>query len=91
MLSARRPDLMRFSIIPPLDEAIRAAACRRLDILTKPRGALGQLEPLAAQLCAIQKTLDIRIVRPLGLVFAADHGVADRGVSAYPREVNALA
>ena len=87
MLSARRADLVRFSIIPPLDEAIRAAAYRRLDILTKPRGALGQLEPLAAQVCAIQKTMDIRIVRPLGLVFAADHGVADRGVSAYPREV----
>lgn len=87
VLSARRPDLMRFSNIPPLDEAIRAAAFRRLDILTKPRGALGQLEPLAAQLCAIQKTLDIRIVRPVGIVFAADHGVADRGVSAYPREV----
>jgi len=73
----------------PLDEVIRTAALRRLDILTKPRGALGRLEPLAAQLCAIQRTLDIRIVRPTGIVFAADHGVADRGVSAYPREVTA--
>jgi nicotinate-nucleotide--dimethylbenzimidazole phosphoribosyltransferase len=58
-----------------------------LDRLTKPRGALGRLEALAAQVCAIQGTLDIRIVRPAGLVFAADHGVAASGVSAYPSEV----
>jgi nicotinate-nucleotide--dimethylbenzimidazole phosphoribosyltransferase len=58
-----------------------------LDRLTKPRGALGRLEPLAAQVCAIQATLGIRIVQPAGIVFAADHGVADSGVSAYPREV----
>jgi nicotinate-nucleotide--dimethylbenzimidazole phosphoribosyltransferase len=76
-------------LVPPVDEAVRAAAYRRLDVLTKPRGALGQLEPLAAQVCAIQGTLGIRIVQPVGIVFAADHGVADRGVSAYPREVTA--
>jgi nicotinate-nucleotide--dimethylbenzimidazole phosphoribosyltransferase len=75
--------------IPPVNELIRTQALRRLDILTKPLGALGQLETLAAQLCAIQGTLNIEIVRPVGLVFAADHGVADRGVSAYPREVTA--
>jgi nicotinate-nucleotide--dimethylbenzimidazole phosphoribosyltransferase len=78
-----------FAAIPPVDEAVRAAAYRRLDVLTKPRGALGQLEPLAAQVCAIQGTLEVRIVQPVGIVFAADHGVADRGVSAYPREVTA--
>jgi nicotinate-nucleotide--dimethylbenzimidazole phosphoribosyltransferase len=74
-------------LIPPVDEAVRADACRRLDRLTKPQGALGRLEPLAAQVCAIQATLGIRIVQPVGIVFAADHGVADSGVSAYPREV----
>ena len=86
MLGAQRAS---FAAIPPVDEAVRAAAYRRLDVLTKPRGALGQLEPLAAQVCAIQGTLDVRIVQPVGIVFAADHGVADRGVSAYPREVTA--
>src|SRR6266436_4572569 len=89
MLAGRHPCLARFSTIPPVDEAIRSAAFRRLDVLTKPRGALGRLEPLAAQVCAIQGTLDVRIVQPVGIVFAADHGVADRGVSAYPREVTA--
>jgi nicotinate-nucleotide--dimethylbenzimidazole phosphoribosyltransferase len=73
----------------PVDEAVRAAAYRRLDVLTKPLGALGLLEPLAAQVCAIQGTLAIRVVQPVGIVFAADHGIADRGVSAYPREVTA--
>jgi nicotinate-nucleotide--dimethylbenzimidazole phosphoribosyltransferase len=89
LLRKRGADIAPRRAAPPLDELVRAAAYRRLDILTKPRGALGRLEPLAAQLCAIQGTLDIRIVRPTGVVFAADHGVADRGVSAYPREVTA--
>src|SRR6266481_8621079 len=89
VLATHRSDLSQFSAISPVDEAIRAAAYRRLDVLTKPRGALGRLEPLAAQVCAIQKTLGVQIVRPVGVVFAADHGVADRGVSAYPREVTA--
>jgi nicotinate-nucleotide--dimethylbenzimidazole phosphoribosyltransferase len=66
---------------------IRAAAYRRLDSLTKPLGALGSLEPLAARVCAMQRTLQPSIVQPVAAVFAADHGVADRGVSAYPRAV----
>jgi nicotinate-nucleotide--dimethylbenzimidazole phosphoribosyltransferase len=76
-----------FSNIPPIDELARQAANRRLDTLTKPQGALGQLEPLAAQVCAIQGTLTPAISNPIAMVFAADHGVADRGVSAYPRAV----
>ncbi|HEY3850722.1 MAG TPA: nicotinate-nucleotide--dimethylbenzimidazole phosphoribosyltransferase [Steroidobacteraceae bacterium] len=73
--------------VPAVDEAIRAAANRRLDTLTKPLGALGRLEALAAQICAIQRTLSPTIAKPVAVVFAADHGVADRGVSAYPRPV----
>ncbi len=56
-------------------------------MLTKPQGALGRLEPLAAQICAIQGSLRPAITRPVAIVFVADHGVADRGVSAYPRAV----
>jgi nicotinate-nucleotide--dimethylbenzimidazole phosphoribosyltransferase len=73
--------------IPPVDESVREAANRRLDVLTKPLGALGRLEPLAAQVCAIQGTLQPTIAHPIAIVFAADHGIADRGVSAYPRAV----
>jgi nicotinate-nucleotide--dimethylbenzimidazole phosphoribosyltransferase len=76
-----------FDAVPPADEAIRSAALRRLDSLTKPLGALGNLEPLAAQACAVQRTVEPTIVHPVAVVFAADHGVADRGVSAYPRAV----
>jgi len=72
VLATRLSDQKHFGDIVPVDEAIRATAYQRLDMLTKPQGALGRLEPLAAQVCAIQRTLDIRIVEPLGLVFAAD-------------------
>jgi nicotinate-nucleotide--dimethylbenzimidazole phosphoribosyltransferase len=73
--------------IPKADAAILAAAHRRLDTLTKPLGALGRLEALAAQICAAQRTLTPSIAHPVAVVFAGDHGVADRGVSAYPRAV----
>src|SRR6202789_4270699 len=73
--------------IAKADAAVLAAAYRRLDTLTKPLGALGRLEALAAQICAIQRTLSPTISKPVAVVFAADHGVADRGVSAYPRAV----
>src|SRR5260221_2330920 len=78
---------LAFAIIPRIDTATREAANRRLDTLTKPQGALGRLEPLAAQVCGIQRTLKPVITRPVAIVFAADHGVAERGVSAYPRAV----
>jgi nicotinate-nucleotide--dimethylbenzimidazole phosphoribosyltransferase len=70
-----------------VSEATRAAAGRRLDTLTKPEGALGRLEALAARICAIQDTLKPSVSQPVALVFAGDHGVAELGVSAYPRAV----
>lgn len=69
------------------DQVSRAAALQRLDSLTKPLGALGDVEALAAQVCAVQRTLEPAIIDPVALVFAADHGIANRGVSAYPRAV----
>lgn len=80
-------ELAPFAPIPAPDESTRAAARRRVDILTKPLGALGRLEPLAVHVCAVQGTLRPEIRKPVAIVFAADHGVADRGVSAYPRAV----
>jgi nicotinate-nucleotide--dimethylbenzimidazole phosphoribosyltransferase len=78
---------LEFIPVPGVDEDMRGAAKLKLDCLTKPVGSLGALESLAAQLCAIQSTLTPTIRSPVTLVFAADHGVAARGVSAYPREV----
>jgi nicotinate-nucleotide--dimethylbenzimidazole phosphoribosyltransferase len=75
--------------IAKADAAVLAAAYRRIDTPTKPLGALGRLEALAAQICAAQRSLTPSVSRPVAVVFAADHGVADRGVSAYPRAVTA--
>jgi nicotinate-nucleotide--dimethylbenzimidazole phosphoribosyltransferase len=73
--------------IHPLDESARQAALARQARLTKPAGALARLEDLAIRLAAMQGRERPRITRPWISVFAADHGVAAEGVSAYPREV----
>jgi nicotinate-nucleotide--dimethylbenzimidazole phosphoribosyltransferase len=58
-----------------------------LDTLTKPPGSLGRLEELAIQLAEITSEA-FPIVSPAGvIVFAADHGVVEEGVSAFPQEV----
>ena len=66
-----------------------AASRSRLDRLTKPPGSLGRLEALATLLAGITGDEVPRVDRPTIIVFAADHGVARRGVSAYPSEVTA--
>ncbi len=71
----------------PLNDAAREAAIARQARLTKPAGALARLEDIAIRLAAMQGRERPRIERPWISVFAADHGVAAEGVSAYPREV----
>lgn len=73
--------------ITPPDELWRTRASAHLDILTKPRGSLGRLEHLAAQLMAIRRGALILPLHKAVFVFAADHGVAVEGVSAYPSAV----
>lgn len=68
---------------PALRERVQAA----IDGKTKPLGALGRLEALALQLALIQGSDAPRLVQPQLVVFAADHGLAAQGVSAYPAEV----
>ncbi|HEX77826.1 MAG TPA: nicotinate-nucleotide--dimethylbenzimidazole phosphoribosyltransferase [Dehalococcoidia bacterium] len=75
--------------ITGLDEAAMAAARRRQDTLTKPLGSLGRLEEISVHLAGIFAQ-PIPIPRGKTIILgAADHGVADEGVSAYPREVTA--
>ncbi|HEX8658534.1 MAG TPA: nicotinate-nucleotide--dimethylbenzimidazole phosphoribosyltransferase, partial [Hymenobacter sp.] len=77
---------MRWNITPP-DPALAAAIRRKIDAKTKPLGALGQLEVLAYHVALVQQTLTPQLRRPHLLVFAADHGIAQAGVSQYPPEV----
>jgi len=73
--------------IEPPSEQWRQRARQRLDTLTKPLGSLGRLEDIAAQLVAIRGERLSDAVSKVVYVFAADHGVTEEGVSAYPREV----
>ena len=83
-----RPGSYTFEQIPSTDKQAEAACQRRLDQLTKPPGSLGLLETLALRLAGIQGFAP-HVNAPAVLVFAADHGVTDEGVSAYPKAVTA--
>ncbi len=69
------------------DPGLARALQHLIDHKTKPVGALGQLESLGLQLGLIQSRPDPRLIEPQMVVFAADHGLAARGVSAYPSDV----
>ena len=69
------------------DAAARDAATQRNGQLTKPPGALGQLEDIAIWLAGWQGRDRPRIERPQVAIFAGNHGVVAQGVSAFPAEV----
>jgi len=73
--------------IQPLDTSLEPEVRRHLDSLTKPPGSLGRLEELAARYCLITGTTRPQLGRKRIFTFAADHGVAEEGVSAFPKEV----
>jgi nicotinate-nucleotide--dimethylbenzimidazole phosphoribosyltransferase len=73
-------------ILPACKETARAAQTR-LDFKTKPRGSLGRLEELAVRLASIYRTTEPSLPAKAVVVLAADHGVTEEGVSAYPQEV----
>ena len=72
---------------PLPSEAHAKLALQRQANLTKPAGSLGDLERLAVDLAALQRTDRPRAIRAPIIVFAGDHGVAVKGVSAYPSDV----
>ncbi|BCF89337.1 nicotinate-nucleotide--dimethylbenzimidazole phosphoribosyltransferase [Paraburkholderia largidicola] len=76
-------------IVEPLEQTLRAELQRIIDLKTKPPGSLGQLEALARQMGMIQRSTRPAITRPAMIVFAADHGIANAGVSPYPQAVTA--
>ena len=69
------------------DSALAARLQHKIDQKTKPLGALGQLERLALQIGLIQRSESLRFETPQMVVFAADHGIAVEGVSAFPQAV----
>jgi nicotinate-nucleotide--dimethylbenzimidazole phosphoribosyltransferase len=73
--------------LPGPDQAAVTEVVRRQAELTKPPGSLGRLEEIAEWLAAWQGRASPRVERPRIAVFAGTHGVAARGVSAYPPEV----
>jgi len=75
--------------LPEGDEAAAAAIAHRQSRLTKPQGSLGRLEELTAWLGRWQGREAPRLDTVEVLVFAGNHGVAARGVSAYPTSVTA--
>lgn len=71
------------AISSPFSERVRHA----IDTKTKPLGALGRIEDLAHQIAVLQQSLTPRLDAATLTIFAADHGIAAEGVSAFPQEV----
>lgn len=72
-----------------LDKEAQQQAAQHQSVLTKPAGSLGQLENIAIQFAAMQSSSTPKIDNIYIAVFAADHGVMDENVSAFPQAVTA--
>lgn len=72
---------------PKISEKILTLAQTHQDNLTKPQGSLGELETLAIQMAGIQNSNYLRYEIISTVIFAADHGISEEGVSAFPSSV----
>ncbi len=75
--------------LPEPDAAARTAVARRAADVLRPAAAFERLDDAAVWLAGWQRTDRPKVEHPALVVFVADHGVAARGVSAYPQEVTA--
>jgi len=76
-----------FRNIYPQDSSFRDQATARLEQLTMPHWALGDLMDLAVDLAGMTRSLNPPVKRKKVVVMAADHGVTAEGISKYPSEV----
>jgi nicotinate-nucleotide--dimethylbenzimidazole phosphoribosyltransferase len=81
--------LRQLSELPQPDVAAVAAWAAREPTLTKPAGSLGRLEEVSRHLCAWQGRHPPRADAVATRVFAGNHGIAAKGVSAFPADVTA--
>ena len=79
-------DWLNRPVVQPDEGFLQQAREHQLQ-LTKPPGSLGRLEEIAVRLAAMQQTQAITLDKVHIVVFAADHGVAAEGVSAFPQAV----
>ncbi len=77
--------LQKSAAIPDIES--KQSALKRQAQLTKPPGSLGRLEEIAILLASLQGTLRPAIQNVQITIFAADHGIAAEGVSAFPQSV----
>lgn len=75
--------------IKPIDKEMYEKAVERTSNLIMPPRAMGRLNDLSEQLCAISGTLAPRYEKKGVFVMAGDHGITEEGVSAFPQEVTA--
>jgi nicotinate-nucleotide--dimethylbenzimidazole phosphoribosyltransferase len=79
---------LTFAPIADLNDAFLSDRLHHvIDRKTKPIGALGRLEALAHRIGLVLRSEQPRLVDPQMVVFAGDHGLTARGVSAYPSDV----
>ncbi|MRR34138.1 nicotinate-nucleotide--dimethylbenzimidazole phosphoribosyltransferase [bacterium] len=75
------------SKIQPVDPLLLKQAQARLDNQAKPLGSLGRLEEFARRFAAMTGSLEPETGKKVIFTFAADHGIVEEGVSAFPKEV----
>ena len=75
------------STFPEINPVFQERAIKRQSQLTKPPGSLGKLEDIAIRLATLQQCDHPRIDRISITIFAADHGVVEEHISAFPQEV----
>lgn len=78
--------IQTFHITHP-DKGLQPALREKIDNLAKPKGALGRLEELALQIGLIQQSLSPILRHPQNIIFAADHGIEEEGISVSSRDV----